>query len=51
MSDVIENSTVNEQTGSPEDAIAAMIAANRRNNPQPDNSAPDRKSTRLNSSH
>ena len=40
MSDVIENSTVNEQTGSPEDAIAAMIAANRRNNPQPDNSAP-----------
>jgi hypothetical protein len=39
MSDVIENTTVT-QTGSPEDAIAAMIAANRRNNPQPDNSAP-----------
>lgn len=40
MSDVIENPTVNEQTGSPEAAIAAMIAANKRNNPQPDNSAP-----------
>lgn len=40
MSDVIENSTVNEQTGSPEAAIAAMIAANRRNNPQPDGSSP-----------
>ncbi len=40
MSDVIENSTVNEQTGSPEAAIAAMIAANRRNNPQPDGSTP-----------
>lgn len=40
MSDVIENSTVNEQTGSPEDAIAAMIAANRRNNPQPNGSTP-----------
>lgn len=40
MSDVIENPTVNEQTGSPEAAIAAMIAANRRNNPQPDGSTP-----------
>lgn len=40
MSDVIEQSTVNEQTGSPEAAIAAMIAANRRNNPQPDGSTP-----------
>ena len=40
MSDVIENSTINEQTGSPEAAIAAMIAANRRNNPQPDGSTP-----------
>lgn len=40
MSDVIEQSTVTEQTGSPEAAIAAMIAANRRNNPQPDGSNP-----------
>ena len=40
MSDVIEQSTVTEQTGSPEAAIAAMIAANRRNNPQPDGSSP-----------
>lgn len=40
MSDVIEQSTVAEQTGSPEAAIAAMIAANRRNNPQPDGSNP-----------
>ena len=40
MSDVIEQSTVVEQTGSPEAAIAAMIAANRRNNPQPDGSNP-----------
>lgn len=40
MTDVIENSTVNEQTGSPEANIAAMIAANRRNNPQPDGSTP-----------
>lgn len=40
MTDVIENSTVNSQTGSPEDAIAAMIAANRRNNPQPNGSTP-----------
>jgi len=42
MSDVIEQSTATEQTGSvnPVDAIAAMIAANKRNNPQPDNSSP-----------
>lgn len=42
MSDVIEQSTATEQTGSvnPVDAIAAMIAANRRNNPQPDGSSP-----------
>lgn len=40
MSDVIEQSTVTEQTGSPEANIAAMIAANRRNNPQPDGSNP-----------
>lgn len=40
MSDVIENSTVTEQTGSPEAAIAAMIAANRRNSQQPDGSSP-----------
>jgi hypothetical protein len=40
MSDVIVNPTVNEQTGSPEANIAAMIAANRRNNPQPDGSTP-----------
>ena len=40
MSDVIETPTVTEQTGSPEAAIAAMIAANRRNNPQPDGSTP-----------
>lgn len=40
MSDVIENSTVTEQTGSPEAAIAAMIAANRRNNQQSDGSSP-----------
>ena len=40
MSDVIDQSTVTEQTGSPEAAIAAMIAANRRNNPQPDGSTP-----------
>ena len=40
MSDVIEQSTVIEQTGSPEADIAAMIAANRRNNPQPDGSNP-----------
>jgi len=40
MSDVIVQPTVVEQTGSPEAAIAAMIAANRRNNPQPDGSNP-----------
>ena len=40
MSDVIEQSTVIEQTGSPEANIAALIAANRRNNPQPDGSNP-----------
>ena len=42
MSDVIEQSTAPEQTGSvnPVDAIAAMIAANKRNNPQPESSAP-----------
>jgi hypothetical protein len=42
MSDVIEPSTVTEQTGSanPVDAIAGMIAANRRNNPQPNGSQP-----------
>lgn len=42
MSDVIANATATEQTGSvdPAAAIAAMIAANRRNNPQPDGSSP-----------
>jgi hypothetical protein len=42
MSDVITNVTAPEQTGSanPADAIAAIIAANKRNNPQPDNSSP-----------
>jgi hypothetical protein len=40
MSDVIVQPTVVEQTGSPEAAIAALIAANRRNNPQPDGSNP-----------
>lgn len=40
MSDVIVQPTVVEQTGSPEAAIAALIAANRRNNPQPDGSTP-----------
>ena len=40
MSDVIAQPTVNEQTGAnPVDTIAAMIAANRRNNPQPEGSA------------
>ena len=39
MTDVIENSTVNG-TGSPEQAIADMIAANRRNTQQPDGSSP-----------
>ena len=40
MSDVIAEATAPEQTGSPEDTIAAMIAANRRNNPQPNGSTP-----------
>ena len=43
MSDVITNDvTATEQTGAvnPADAIAAMIAANKRNVPQPDNTAP-----------
>lgn len=40
MSDVIANATAPEQTGSPESTIAAMIAANRRNNPQPEGSSP-----------
>ena len=42
MSDVIANATAPEQTGmaNPADAIAAMIAANRRNNPQPNGSTP-----------
>jgi hypothetical protein len=39
MTDVIETSTVNG-TGSPEQAIADMIAANRRNTQQPDGSSP-----------
>jgi hypothetical protein len=41
MSDVITQVTATEQTGAvnPADAIAAMIAANKRNNPQPDNSS------------
>ena len=39
--DVIADATVNEQTGgNPVDQIAAMIAANKRNNPQPDASIP-----------
>ena len=40
MSDVIAEATAPEQTGSPESTIAAMIAANRRNNPQPNGSTP-----------
>ena len=42
MSDVIANATAPEQTGvaNPADAIAAMIAANKRNSPQPDGSSP-----------
>ncbi len=42
MSDVITQVTAPEQTGvaNPADAIAAMIAANKRNNPQPDGSSP-----------
>lgn len=39
MTDAIENSTVTG-TGSPEQAIADMIAANRRNTQQPDGSSP-----------
>jgi hypothetical protein len=41
MSDVIANATATEQTGAvnPADAIAAMIAANKRNNPQPESSS------------
>ena len=40
MADVIEQSTAPVETGSanPVDTIASMIAANRRNNPQPDGS-------------
>jgi hypothetical protein len=40
MSDVITQVTATEQTGAanPADAIAAMIAANKRNNPQPESS-------------
>jgi hypothetical protein len=40
MSDVIEQSTATEQTGSPEASIAAIIAANRRNSSQVDGSTP-----------
>ena len=40
MSDVMEQSTAPEQTGNPVDAIAAMIAANKRNSPQPESSSP-----------
>ena len=42
MSDVITDVTAPEQTGmaNPADAIAAMIAANKRNNPQPESSSP-----------
>jgi hypothetical protein len=41
MSDVIANATATEQTGvNPVDAIAGMIAANRRNSPQPEGSTP-----------
>ena len=42
MSDVIAQATATEQTGSAAtvDTIAAMIAANRRNTPQPDGSQP-----------
>lgn len=38
MSDVIANATATEQTGSAEQTIAAMIAANKRNIPQPSGS-------------
>lgn len=42
MSDVITPVTAPEQTGmaNPADAIAAMIAANKRNSPQPESSSP-----------
>ena len=42
MSDVITNVTAPEQTGmaNPADAIAAMIAANKRNSQQPESSSP-----------
>ena len=42
MSDVITDVTAPGQTGmaNPADAIAAMIAANKRNNPQPESSSP-----------
>jgi hypothetical protein len=40
MSDVIANATATEQTGSAEQTIAAMIAANKRNIPQPSGSNP-----------
>jgi hypothetical protein len=42
MSDVITNVTATEQTGAvnPADTIAAMIAANKRNSPQVDSTAP-----------
>ena len=42
MSDVITDVTAPEQTGmaNPADAIAAMIAANKRNNPQPESISP-----------
>ena len=40
MPDVITPVTAPDQTGSPVDAIAAMIAANKRNSPQIDNSSP-----------
>jgi hypothetical protein len=40
MSDVSAIAPATEQTGSPESVIAGMIAANRRNTPQPENSTP-----------
>ncbi len=40
MSDVSATAPATEQTGSPEDAIAAMIAANRRNSQQVEGSSP-----------
>ena len=52
MSDVIAQATATEQTGSAPtaDSIAAMIAANRRNTPQPDGSQPPPAGTTGNSS-